>query len=320
MTRKIVKRSTFGVNSAWSWWNQRALPTLALRAKIIKIWSFSKLWYLSQVLPITDQVVKTLEAFSWKIMKTNLLECTNKNTLYLPDKRGGVSLVNVKYKSDALMAKGILKGLAGGRGLIIEGILKYFLGFHLRNWLDVPGPKAEMGAPHYFKVSLPILNEVVPDMYQPNQISIVSAKYIYTEKLENLPLPKIETKFDLNATIGGWKQVWTRLANPVIDLDCKDIYYKLLHDKLPVQERLFIKNKSDTPYCKKESIRRTMSGPLPRGTTIRTKIIVGGEVGSVLHTFTKCKKVSIIWGRVRRTILNSYHTTGVNLQILKFYF
>ena len=93
------------------------------------------------------------------------------------------------------------------------------------------------------------------------------------------------------------------MSNPAIDLDCKDIYYKLLHDKLPVQERLFIKNKSDTPYCKKESIRKMIFGPLPREVTLRPRIIVGGEVGTVLHTFTECKKVSNIWGWVRRTIL-----------------
>ena len=185
-------------------------------------------------------------------MKTSLLECTSKNTMYLPPTRGGLGLVNVKLKSDALMLNCILRGLAGERGPTICGILKYFLGFHLRDWLQFDGPRAELGAPPLFRVSLPLIREAVPHMYTPKQICIASAKYIYSQKIEDLSEAKIESRYDLSVTRGGWKQVWSRLSSPVFDLECRDIYYKLLHDRLPTQERLFHKNKTIHMFEDKE--------------------------------------------------------------------
>ena len=62
--------------------------------------------------------------------------------------------------------------------------------------------------------------------------------------MEPLPPPKIEAKVDLSFSPGGWALVWKRLSDPVIDLDIRDIYYKLLHNCLPTKQRLFLRNKS----------------------------------------------------------------------------
>ena len=75
---------------------------------------------------------------------------------------------------------------------------------------------------------------------------------------------------------------WSRLHNPVVDVRAGDVMYLLIHNKLPVQERLFrIRIKND-PYC---------------------KACVGAEIADLEHYFSKCDGIVDTWAVVRNEIL-----------------
>ena len=163
------------------------------------------------------------------------------------------------------------------------------------------------------------IKNVVPKHYLPAEIGISASKYIYSENIEVLPSPKIEDKIDLSITLGGWKLVWTRLQDPVIDLEARDTYFKLLHNCLPTRQRLFLRNKAPDPYCSRETVRRLVHGPLLPG-SIREKIAVGGCLGDIVHTFVQCKRVAGVWGWTRRLLLKFLHSDWSNLSDLELLF
>ena len=88
-----------------------------------------------------------------------------------------------------------------------------------------------------------------------------------------------------------------------MDLECRDIYFRLLHNKLSTRERLFVYKKAKNPYCLKESVSRILFGPLEYGVRSFENLIVGGATDDVLHTFCACRKVSYLWRWMRGTVL-----------------
>ena len=87
------------------------------------------------------------------------------------------------------------------------------------------------------------------------------------------PVPKVETEAGI-----PFKDVWRRLANPVLSAEAKDVLFLLLHNKLPVRERLFRIGLANDPYC---------------------EFCPGGEVCDVEHFFCSCSRVSQVWGWLR---------------------
>ena len=70
-------------------------------------------------------------------------------------------------------------------------------------------------------------------------------KQIYL-KFSDFPVPKV-VKEATNAN--DYKLAWIRLHSPFVTHELKDILYLLLHNKLPVAERLFRIGFKNDPYC-----------------------------------------------------------------------
>ena len=79
-----------------------------------------------------------------------------------------------------------------------------------------------------------------------------------------------------------YKIAWRRLHSPVVDYKAKDILFLLLHDKLPVKERLFRIRLRHDPYCLK---------------------CAGAEVHDIVHLFCSCVAVSNAWSWVQRQVV-----------------
>ena len=47
----------------------------------------------------------------------------------------------------------------------------------------------------------------------------------------------------------SYKAVWQRTASPVLAASAKDVQFLLVHNKLPLKERLFRIGLSIDPYC-----------------------------------------------------------------------
>ena len=80
----------------------------------------------------------------------------------------------------------------------------------------------------------------------------------------------------------SYKEVWRLLLSPVLTADAKDVLFLVVHNKLPVKERLFRIGLYVDPYC---------------------QLCPGGVVEDLEHFFCACDRVSQVWGWVRRKLI-----------------
>ena len=77
-------------------------------------------------------------------------------------------------------------------------------------------------------------------------IKTLTNKTVYAEMTSSFPPPKVV--MDSNRDYGT---VWKRLHSTVVDDKARDVLFLLLHNKLPVKERLFRIGMKHDPYCLK---------------------------------------------------------------------
>ena len=60
-------------------------------------------------------------------------------------------------------------------------------------------------------------------------------KILYEEHVKNFPTSKVERESGVE-----YRNVWRRLVSPVLTAEARDTLFLLIHNKLPVKERLFM--------------------------------------------------------------------------------
>ena len=75
--------------------------------------------------------------------------------------------------------------------------------------------------------------------------------------------------------------VWARLHIAVVDYKARDVMYLMLHNKLPVRERLFRIRLRPDPYC---------------------QTCVGAEISDVEHYFCSCEGIVRAWSWVKSRV------------------
>ena len=89
--------------------------------------------------------------------------------------------------------------------------------------------------PEYFNHIGELFAEMmISDFLTTGSLGSITNKMVYVEMTSTLPPPKVvmESNLDYNLT-------WSRLHSPVVDARARDVLYLLIHNKLPVPERLF---------------------------------------------------------------------------------
>ena len=79
-----------------------------------------------------------------------------------------------------------------------------------------------------------------------------------------------------------YKLVWRRLQSGAVNPKGRDVLFLLVHNKLPVPERLFRIGVRNYPYC--------LHCP-------------GAEIADIYHFFCSCKRTGEGWAWVRLKIL-----------------
>ena len=75
---------------------------------------------------------------------------------------------------------------------------------------------------------------------------------------------------------------WRRLHSSVVECKAKDVLFLLLHNKLPVKERLFRIGLKHDPYCLK---------------------CAGAEINDIVHFFCSCVAVCNTWSWLKRQVV-----------------
>ena len=141
------------------------------------------------------------------------------------------------------------------------------------------GGRAQVGGiPEYFEHVAGIFADMVTsEVVTAGEIRSITNKAVYAEMTSTLPPPKVVMEGDKD-----YRVVWERLHNPVVGFRARDVMFLLLHNKLPVQERLFRIRLRTDPYCSH---------------------CVGAEIGDAVHFFCTCQKTSETWSWVKRQII-----------------
>ena len=91
--------------------------------------------------------------------------------------------------------------------------------------------------------------------------------------IKSKPVPKVEQEAGFS-----YKEVWRRVSCSVLTPSARDSLYLLIHNKLPVRERLFRIGLAVDPYC---------------------EVCLSAEVCDIEHFFCSCCRVSQVWQEVR---------------------
>ena len=266
-----------GINNCLQSWSSRTLPTLSQRVQIINTFALSKLWYLAQVLPIPQGVTNDLEKLIRSFLWLGRMEKLPYEELVSPTNAGGLGLVNISSKCDALLITQICRVLSH-RGPYREH-LKYWFGVSLRAYLPdlLAGPNAEILTPYFRKV-VNLLKEVFSsDLVDPQRLELVKAKYLYLELISTPPPPKVM----YNNPGFNWSVIWKRLEDPMISPQGKDILFSILHNIYRNKQRLFRMNQHPTGNCD----------------------VCRGQEESNLHLFTGCQRSQGTWFYTKTIIM-----------------
>ena len=128
--------------------------------------------------------------------------------------------------------------------------------------------------PVYFeKIGLILADLMVSDVLNERTISSITNKVIYRELLVDLPLPKV-----IRESSKDYKKVWNRLHKKILDSKSKEVMLLLIHNKLPVPERLHHINVKADPYC---------------------EACDGNQTADIIHCFSACCRTADLWTWVR---------------------
>ena len=119
-------------------------------------------------------------------------------------------------------------------------------------------------------------------------------KQVYKCFAKSFKKPKVERESTSDMTL-----VWRRLTFLAYTRQIHEVSFLMIHNKLPVQERLFRIQLSKDPYC---------------------LMCSGAEIQDIPHVFISCDKVLTYWGWTRDLCLSLLGNMNVDEEsILKFH-
>ena len=265
-------------------WSSRALETIFQRVEVIKTFALSRIFYLASILPLPLVTAKNIEkligkfiwASSGKILRVALEEMKN------PLEKGGCGLTCIKSMSKSLLLSQVLRLLKSGDEKSISHV-GYWIGELLGDLLPgiEVGEHAEGSTVYFDYLSSLVVDAKIAEQITVENWKLVTNKIIYIGFSLDFPVPKVEIESG-----SSYKQVWRRLGNPCLTSVPREILFLLIHNKLPVRERLFRIQLAVDPYCEH------CFGPS------------GAVVCDLEHFFCACSRVIQVWERLKVMIVN----------------
>jgi hypothetical protein len=209
---------------------------LSYKGKVYAISSFvlSKLWYLGTIIPMPSHVLFVLNHLIFSYFWNHSTERIKRTTLYLPKEQGGLGLPSIHLKLLALFIKHICYIIHND--CLYTPYVDYFIGISLRHYkvLQLTGPHSEQIPPFYSRIEK--FHQFI-EQVQNFDIGTAKTKHIYhlLVQQEMHELPRVLTKFP---TI-DFGRAFQNVNYKVIDPDTYDVAYQIMHDVLPVNDRLY---------------------------------------------------------------------------------
>ena len=262
-------------------WSNRVLDTLQQRVEVIRLFGLSRVYYVASVLPIKPGVVKKFEKligkylwnYSGKILRVAIDEIKNKKY------EGCLNLPCLASMADSLLLSQFVRLLKSEDRKTLEHAY-YWLGDILGTLVPgiVHGQRRAAETPNYFvHIEKLVMDMMVRETVTAETIKTITNKVVYRELTSSFPPPKVEMESDRDYGVA-----WRRLHSTVVDIKARDVMFLLLHNKLPVKERLFRIRVKPDPYC----IRCAQA-----------------EICDIEHFFCGCEAVCNTWSWLKRQVV-----------------
>ena len=261
-------------------WSPRVLETLSQRVEVLKVFALSRVYYIASILPINITMVRKFEKemgkFLWtasgKVLRVSINELKN-----IPEK-GGQGLPCILSRCKSLMLSQLLRLLRSGDEKCL-GHVGFWIGELLGGFVaGLDGGEHADDVPVYFDFLANLVVEAMAaDLVTTENWKTVTNRVIYLEHAEAFPVPKVEVEAGVS-----YKAVWQRLSSPILTAPARDVLFLLLHNKLPVKERMFRIALAVDPYC---------------------DFCPGAVICDVVHYFCTCVRVSQVWGWLRARLV-----------------
>ena len=261
-------------------WSPRVLDTLQQRVDVIRMFGLSRVYYVASILPVTPNIVKKFESlmgkFIWnrsgRILRVALDEIKNRKL------DGGLQLPCLASMADSLLVSQCVRLINSGDKKSLQH-LSFWLGDLLGTLLPGLGQmNSALVIPEYFShIGEVFADMMISDAITAGTLKSITNKMLYAEMTTSFPPPKVVMESSLDYSL-----TWSRLHNSVVNAKARDVMYLLIHNKLPVPERLFRIRLKNDPYCQG---------------------CVGAEICDVEHYFSKCEGIVGAWTAVKAEIL-----------------
>ncbi|KAI8478584.1 hypothetical protein Bbelb_436820 [Branchiostoma belcheri] len=216
-------------------WEDRKL-TLFGKAVVVNFLAAATLWYAAPVYPLPQSVLRKIEKEMFTFVWDGKTELVNRRTMFLPKEKGGVGLVDVRLKANAILLKCVRKALLFPQDPAMR-FVHYWLGISLRH---IDPDSWSNSAPH--SIDRPAHYKVIRDLITSVSESCPSFDWksgsvsvLYNTLLEaEGSVPRCIQRFPQV----DWTVVWRVVHNPLNAIWDKIVSWKALHDALKTRQKL----------------------------------------------------------------------------------
>ena len=275
-------------------WSSRRMPSLSSKIEVLKIFALTRVYYVASVLPVPKHIIAKFESSIGKFIWRGWLLRVSINDLKNTVSRGGLNLVCLQTMCNSLLLSQFLRLLRSADSKAIAHVV-YWIGDSMCYLLP--------------RIDTTLCSDIIPEYFAYIENLVVDGRVdgvisaLDWEKVTNQMLYKVKqgnfnrTKVEVDAG-KSYARVWTMLSSPVLSSPMKDIVYLLVHNKLPVRERLFRIGISNDPYC--------LTCP-------------DAPVCDMLHFFCSCVKVSALWSWIKTIVSELLEEVLLDTTLINFF-
>ena len=257
-------------------WSLRSLDSFQQKVDVLQIFGTSKLWYVCQVLPLSPIYAKQLETIVRKFLWRGKLEKLALDEVKNTREEGGLNLVCIRSKADALFLRQTCRLLSNENFNSFKHI-NFWIGSFLADMLPTmqAGDQHE-DIPDYFLHMRDLFTQAhALEIIDISQLNSVPCKDIYRDFTSTFPPPKVINKYeDL-----PWNDIWKRLNFTVLGSTLRDLMFMLIHNILPTRDRLARLGRCADSICRE-----------------------GDGTENVEHLFSGCSRTQVAWAWARRKV------------------
>ena len=268
-------------------WTGRVFSNLKQRIEVLNCFALSRIFYVGTMTKSASKTINSLVGeFIWKksgrVLKIARDEVINSET------RGGLGLLDTETMCNSLIVSQAFR-LMKSSDLKSQGHLNFWLSDLLEEFWNGPVSCVANGniESHHFNMLASLMTNVKllesVDFAAWNRLT---NKMIY----QNFSALFTRTKIERDASC-DMSSVWSRLIFLNYNRVVQEVSYLLVHNKLPVQERLFRIQLAKDPYC---------------------LACASASFQDVIHFFTLCDRTRKYWSWARSLALSLLKLRTVN--------